>query len=73
MYQKFLELFELKYNKIINSAEIMYKTLASYREMAFSKKKMLKEAECYVQALIVLSLIKSNELSIDFIKPTHPT
>lgn len=67
MDNKFLEIFELKYKKIINSAQIMYKTLASYRDMAFSLKKMCKEADCYVQALIVLSLINSNELTIEIL------
>lgn len=67
MDNKFLEIFELKYKKIINSSQIMYKTLASYREMAFSLKKMCKEADCYVQALIVLSLINSNELTIEIL------
>lgn len=65
MEQKFLEIFELRYQKVLNSSEIIYKTLASYNEMAFSRKKMLKEAECYIQSLIVLSLIKSNELTIE--------
>ena len=44
MDNKFLEIFELKYKKIINSSQIMYKTLASYRDMAFSLKKMCKKA-----------------------------
>ena len=68
MDNKFLEIFELKYKKIINSSQIMYKTLASYRDMAFSLKKMCKEADCYIQALIVLSLINSNELTIEILK-----
>ena len=68
MEQKYLDLLKLKYTKIINSSGIMYKTLASYRDMAFSLKKMSKEAEDYVQALIVLSLLKTNELSIDILK-----
>ncbi len=68
MDNKFLEIFELKYKKIINSSQIMYKTLASYRDMAFSMKKMCKEADCYIQSLIVLSLINSNELNIEILK-----
>lgn len=68
MDNKFLEIFELKYKKIINSSQIMYKSLASYRDMAFSLKKMCKEADCYIQALIVLSLINSNELTIEILK-----
>lgn len=68
MEERFLEIFELRYNKIINSAQIIYKTLASYNEMAFSLKKMSKEADCYVQALIINSLIKSNELNLEILK-----
>lgn len=67
MEEKYLEIFELKYQKIINSSKIMYKTLASYNEMAFSLKKMLKQTDSYVQSLIVLSLINSNELSLGFL------
>ena len=67
MEEKYLEIFELKYKKIINSSKIMYKTLASYNEMAFSLKKMLKQTDSYVQSLIVLSLINSNELSLGFL------
>lgn len=67
MEEKYLEIFELKYQKIINSSKIMYKTLASYNEMAFSLKKMLKQTDLYVQSLIVLSLINSNELSLGFL------
>ena len=67
MEEKYLEIFELKYQKIIKSSKIMYKTLASYNEMAFSLKKMLKQTDSYVQSLIVLSLINSNELSLGFL------
>lgn len=67
MDEKCLEIFELKYRKIINSSKIMYKTLASYNDMAFSLKKMLKETDLYVQSLVVLSLIRSNELSLGFL------
>lgn len=68
MDNKFFEIFELKYKKILNSSQIMYKTLASYREMAFSLKKMTEEAECYIQALIINSLIISNELDLEILK-----
>lgn len=68
MEEKFLEIFELRYKKIINSSHIIYKTLATYREMAFSLKKMSIEEDCYVQALIVNSLIKSNELNVEILK-----
>ena len=68
METNFLEIFKLKYKKIINSSHIMYKTLASYNEMAFSLKKMSKEADCYVQALIISSLMRTNELNIESLK-----
>ena len=68
MEQKFLELYKLKYQKILNSSKLMYKSLASNNEMAFSSKKMLKEADCYIQALVVLSLIKTNEFNLEVLK-----
>ena len=68
MEQKFLEIYKLKYQKIHNSSKLMYKSLASNNEMAFSQKKMLKEADIYVQALVALSLIKSNEFTVEIFK-----
>jgi len=68
MEQKFLEIYKLKYQKIHNSAKLMYKSLASNNEMAFSQKKMLKEADIYIQALVVMSLIKSNELTVEILR-----
>ena len=64
MDEKCLEIFELKYRKIINSSKIMYKTLASYNDMAFSLKKMLKETDLYVkyqeQAKASIEIIKQS-------------
>lgn len=68
MEQKFLEIYKLKYQKILNSSKLMYKSLASHNEMAFSSKKMLKEADVYIQALIVLSLVKTKELTVELFK-----
>lgn len=68
MEQKFLEIYKLKYQKIHNSSKLMYKSLASNNEMAFSLKKMLKEADIYIQSLVVLSLIKSKELTVEIFK-----
>ena len=68
MEQKFLEIYKLKYQKILNSSKLMYKSLASNNEMAFSLKKMLKEADIYIQAIVVLSLIKSKELTVEVFK-----
>lgn len=68
MEQKFLELFELKYKKIINSSEIMYKTLAKYNEMAFTLKKMVKETDLYIQSIVTLSLIQSSDISLELLK-----
>lgn len=68
MEQKFLEIYKLKYEKILNSSKLMYKSLASHNEMAFSLKKMLKEADIYIQALVVLSLIKTKELTVELFK-----
>lgn len=68
MEQKFLEIYKLKYQKIHNSSKLMYKSLSSNNEMAFSLKKMLKEADIYIQAIVVLSLIKSKELTVEVFK-----
>ena len=68
MEQKFLEIYKLKYQKIHNSSKVMYKSLASNNEMAFSLKKMLKESDIYIQALVILSLIKTNELTVEVFK-----
>ncbi len=67
MENKYLEIYKLKYQKILKSSQIMYKTLSNYRELAFSSKKMLKSCDCYIQSLVILSLINSKELSLDIL------
>ena len=62
MNSEFFEIYKIRYNKILNSTQIMYKSLASYKELAMPLKKVLKEADLYIQSIIVLSLIKRKPL-----------
>ena len=65
MEDKYSELFKLYYEKVFKSLRIIYDTLERYNNMAFSQKKMLKEADLIIQAILLKSLINSNELSIE--------
>ena len=65
MEDKYSELFKLYYEKVFKSLRIIYDTLEKYNNMAFSQKKMLKEADLIIQAILLKSLINSNELSIE--------
>jgi hypothetical protein len=71
MEQQFLELYKLRYNKILSSSEIMYKTLASYNAMAMPLKKVLKEADIYIQCIVISSVLRTNEYSLDLFKQIH--
>lgn len=71
MEQQFLELYKLRYKKILSSSEIMYKTLASYNEMAMPLKKVLKEADMYIQCIVISSLVRTNEYSLELFKQIH--
>ena len=68
MNSEFFEIYKIRYNKILNSTQIMYKSLASYKELAMPLKKVLKEADLYIQSIIVLSLIKANDQSLELFK-----
>lgn len=63
--KKYLELFKLKKEKIVNSGFIMYKALAAMREMAFSSKELKKDTEQFLFSVVMLSLITRNKLTFD--------
>lgn len=60
-----LELLELRRNKVLDTSSIVYKTLASYNEMAFSLKSMLNEANDYMFCYILRSHISKKTLTLD--------
>lgn len=64
----YYEIFKLRYQKIINSLTVVYKTLASHNEMAFSLKKLLKETEIFVNSVVLWKTIRSNNFSLELIK-----
>ncbi len=67
MEQKYYELFKLQYDKLLNSSQIVYKTIASYNNMAFSYKEMVKEMELFVQAVLLNKALKTNQLDQELI------
>lgn len=62
------ELFELRIKKVIDTMDIVYKTLASYNEMAFPLKKLKKETIDYLFCFILQSHINRKTLTIDNLK-----
>ncbi len=67
MEQKYYELFKLQYEKLLNSSKIIYDTISSYNNMAFSFKEMNKEMDLFVQAVLLNKLIKTNQLSTELL------
>lgn len=65
---KYYEIFKLRYEKLINATSVIYKTMASYNEMAFSLKKLMKETEIFVQSFLIYKSIVFNNLSIDLLR-----
>lgn len=65
MEDKYFELFKLNYEKLFKSLRIIYDTLDTYNSMAYSQKKILKEADLIVQAILIKSLINSNEVTLE--------
>lgn len=59
---KYNELFKLQYEKLLNSTKIIYDTISSYKQMAFSQKEMMKELDYFVQALLLEKLLAENLL-----------
>lgn len=68
MEQKYYEIFKLRYEKIINSSLVIYKTLASHNNMAFSLKCLCKETDQFIQAVVLNKILKTQELTIELLE-----